>query len=436
MLIYNVLLIILAIIGSPILLWLGLVKGHGVKERLAIYNKELKSLKGNNTLWFHAASVGEVRILSALIPAYLSISPETNIVVSTVTKTGNQTARKLLPDSCAVIFAPLDISILVKRALKIIQPSALILTETEFWPNLIHYAHGEGVKLFCVNGRISLKSFTKYRLVKSFFSFLLNKIDFFFMQSVADSKRLVALGVDKEKVKVAGNMKFDISANENGLRPLPKPRWLQGRRTIVAGSTHRGEERIVLKAFSELLSDYPESMLFIAPRHLKRIDEVKSEVESTNLNLSLFSDCRDIDSEDILAQVIIINTIGDLKSIYGWAEIAFVGGSLDNTGGHNPLEPASWSVPALFGANMQNCREIADGLIEIGAAKYVKDSDELYTAFHSIFSDSERRKTMREQAGIFAGKHKGIAGSIAGDIHKLMRSSIGKERIEHLGSVR
>ncbi|MBD3170466.1 MAG: hypothetical protein GF307_13360 [candidate division Zixibacteria bacterium] len=427
---YNILITAAVIITSPILLWLGWAKGHRVRERVGIYNGRLNDfLKGKRPVWFHAASVGEVRVLAALIPAYIRTSHEKKIVVSCVTKTGRQTAEKLLPKECLAIYAPLDIAYFVRRAFKNINPKALVIAETEFWPNMLETAKNKNVRTFCINGRISKKSFPRYRLIKPFMMDILSGIECFFMQSSADAERIIKLGVDESRVVASGNIKYDLSRIDLKLKKTfkasRKPGWLNGDRVLVAGSTHKGEEKIILKAFGRIKNKYPNSLLIIAPRHLSRLHEVQEAIDARRLKWVLKSEMDSNGDQTALSairDVVILDTMGELQYVYKWGEAAFVGGSLDKTGGHNPLEPAAHSVPVAFGPNMQNCYEISRMLIDNGGARTVANEDDLYEFFDEILSDSESRKSMGTFAGQVAHKNNGVADKVAENLFSLITS--------------
>jgi 3-deoxy-D-manno-octulosonic-acid transferase len=424
MIFYNLLISIGIVIASPVLFWLGWVKGHRVRERMGIYNGRVKKfLKGRKPIWFHAASVGEVRVLAALISAYIRTSHEKKIIVSTVTRTGRQTAEKILPKECLAIYAPLDLDLFVKRAFRMINPRALVLAETEFWPNMIQEACKRNVRIFCINGRISKRSYPRYRLAKPFVKKLLGKIEFFFMQGHGDADRAVNLGVDRSKILVTGNIKHDLHQTDVRLKKAFKisqrPEWLGQTRVLVAGSTHQGEERIILSAYSKLKKKHDGLLLILAPRHTGRAEEVSALVRNEGMDVfyrSQFDRRRNNNTTVNPGAVLILDTMGELQYVYNWGEAAFVGGSLDNTGGHNPLEPAAFSKPIAFGPNMQNCQEISRFLLESGGARTVHNADDLYDFFDRILSDPEERRKTGINSGLAAHKNNGISRIVAEEL--------------------
>lgn len=427
MFVYNVLMTIGVIVSLPVLIWLGWVRKHHIRERIGIYNGRINSfLNGKRPIWFHAASVGEVRVLAALIPAYLRESHNKKIIVSTVTKTGREEAKKILPKECLAIFMPIDLRIFVHRAFDVINPKALILTETEFWPNLICYANEKGIKTFCINGRLSDKSYPKYKLAKPLVRRVLSCIDYFFMQSKMDAERLVALGVDKSKVLVFGNIKYDLAQTDlrikKGVKAAEKPIWAKDKRVLVAGSTHKGEEEVILDAYNRLRENYDDVLLILAPRHLSRAKEIKALIEKNKLRAVMRSEIKAGRGGDYFSSedIIVLDTMGELRYVYNWGEAAFVGGSLDKTGGHNPLEPAAWGIPVVFGPNMRNCRDIADSLVDEGGAKVIHNADELYLFFNGLLSDDEIKQEMGYKAGLVSEEKRGVSVKVAERLYDLI----------------
>jgi len=273
--------------------------------------------------------------------------------------------------------------------------------------------------MFCVNGRISKKSFPRYRLVKPLLQKLLAYVEVFIMQSDADAERLIRLGVAEKNVIVSGNIKFDLGDTDERLRKTfsasKRPTWVNGERILVAGSTHRGEELVILKAFSRIKDLYDGAILILAPRHLNRIDELKLTVMGFRLSPILKSELDKLNGNSKLeaGSVVILDTMGELQYVYNWGEAAFVGGSLNRTGGHNPLEPAAWSKPIAFGPNMQNCQEISQSLVDCGGARIVRNADELFQFFNDILSDPDKRDEMGNRAALVSQKNSGVSISVA-----------------------
>ena len=396
--IYNLIFLLATLISSPILLYLAIVRGHSLKERLGFHDKEaLTSLGDRPRVWFHAASVGEVKVLAAFLPHFKSEFPDHQILISTTTKTGRVQAKRLVPDADFFTYLPIDLSWCVKKALRSLNPQALIIVETELWPNLLAVARKLNIKVFLINGRISAKSFPRYRKFRFFFASVLSGVDTFFMQTETDQERIVGIGAPPEKVKILGNTKFDyLSLKErlvdghrrDGLSELLS-RW----QILVAGSTRRGEEQVVLDAFRTLKSNRKNTLLILAPRHLSRLKEVESLLKEGRWRFLRRRQLERVEGDNSL-EVILLDTMGELLTFYSLAKVAFVGGSLVPVGGHDPLEPAAFAVPVLFGPHMENAADSRDLLLKSGGALEVKNSAELADSLVELLSDEDKRRGM------------------------------------------
>lgn len=396
--IYNLIFLLATLISSPILLYLAIVRGHSLKERLGFHDKEaLASLGDGPRVWFHAASVGEVKVLAAFLPHFRSEFPDHQILISTTTKTGKAQAKRLIPDADFFTYLPIDLSWCVKKALRSLNPQALIIVETELWPNLLSVAGKLRIRVFLINGRISAKSFPRYRKFRFFFASVLSGVDTFFMQTETDRERIVEIGAPPEKVKILGNTKFDyLSLKErlvdgdrrDGLSELLS-RW----QIVVAGSTRRGEEQVVLDAFRTLKSNRKNTLLILAPRHLSRLKEVESLLKEGRWRFLRRRQLERVEGDNSL-EVILLDTMGELLTFYSLAKVAFVGGSLVPVGGHDPLEPAAFAVPVLFGPHMENAADSRDLLLKSGGALEVKNSAELADSLVELLSDEDKRRSM------------------------------------------
>jgi len=396
--IYNLIFLLATLISSPILLYLAIVRGHSLKERLGFHDKEaLASLGDRPRVWFHAASVGEVKVLAAFLPRFRSEFPGHKIMISTTTKTGKAQAKRLIPDADFFTYLPIDLYWCVKKALRSLNPQALVIVETELWPNLLAVARKLNIKVFLINGRISARSFPKYRKFRFFFASVLSGVDTFFMQTETDQERIVGIGGPPEKVKILGNTKFDyLSLKErlvdghrrDGLSELLS-RW----QIVVAGSTRRGEEQVVLDAFRTLKSNRKNTLLILAPRHLSRLKEVESLLKEGKWRFLRRRQIERVEGDNSL-EVILLDTMGELLTFYSLAKVAFVGGSLVPVGGHDPLEPAAFAVPVLFGPHMENAADSRDLLLKSGGALEVKNGAELADSLVELFSNEDKRRSM------------------------------------------
>ena len=357
----------------------------GFLMRLGIFPRQIRrGFSGKQTIWLHAVSVGEVLASRELLEGLRKEYPQSPIVISTVTPTGNAVARKIAAPQDIVIYLPLDISFIAAAAVRRINPFLVIIAETEFWPNLIGVLNKRGIPIITVNARISDGSFRGYGLIRFLIRPVLNKISFFCLQSETDARRLSALGASPEKLRVTGNMKFD-NADYPALRdPATRDAEYKKRlglgekeRLLTAGSTHPGEEEIILRVHKQLLKDFPELKLLIAPRHPERAGEIGKLALNYGFDPIVISKLQPSAIDYRLSTVFILDTIGQLTSFYAVSNIVFVGKSLVNKGGQNILEPAFFAKPILFGPHMFNFREITALYLANQAAVMVKDEEEL-----------------------------------------------------------
>jgi 3-deoxy-D-manno-octulosonic-acid transferase len=370
------------------------------------------NVDGDESIWIHAVSVGETLAARTLAAELRERYPSLRLFMSTTTVTGQQVASREIGEADAVFYFPLDFPFIVKRTLRLVNPRLFLMVETEIWPNLLRACRRSGVKTAVVNGRISTRSYPRYRLVRPLFKRVLADIDRFCMQSRESADRLIDLGAEPARVSVTGNLKFD-SFRAAGAAPgsdRAKPRVLRffdvpaDRPVVMAGSTMRGEELLVLKAFERMRADAPRALLVIAPRHPERFNEVERLARDEGFRTARRTQLT-ID-EDPPADVVILDTIGELAQLYRVATVVFVGGSLVPTGGHNILEPAAFGRAILFGPHMQNFREIATTFLEGRAALEVRDEWELEAAFRDLLSDATRRNALgRAAQAIVDGNH-------------------------------
>ncbi|HEX7485108.1 MAG TPA: 3-deoxy-D-manno-octulosonic acid transferase [Vicinamibacterales bacterium] len=353
------------------------------------------NLDGEESIWIHAVSVGEALTARALIEDLKKRYPALRLFVSTTTIAGQQVASREIKDADALFYFPLDFPFIVERTLRLVKPQLFIMMETEIWPNLLRACRRTGVRTVVANGRISGRSYPRYRLVRPLFRRVLSDIDRFCMQSRESADRLIDLGADPARVIVTGNLKFDslraaVAAGPNrGLhRVLRFFRVPANRPVVIAGSTMRGEEIVVLRAFERVRASAPQALLIIAPRHPERFDEVERLAREEGFRTVRRSQLA-ID-ENPPADVVVLDTIGELAQLYRLGTIVFVGGSLVPTGGHNILEPAAFGRPILFGPHMQNFKEIAAAFLEAQAAMQVRDEWELEAAFRELLGDPAR----------------------------------------------
>lgn len=399
---YNILIILSLLLLSPLLLYRLLTDRRykiGLSERLGILPVSLlDTFRGSSPIWFHAASVGEVNASIRLIEGIREKWPERKLLVSTFTPTGNKAAREKLKAD-GVIFLPVDLPWVVKRVLKKINPEVIILMETELWPNLICSAGDIGIPVAVVNGRISDRSYGKYWFISPLLKRVFDNIKAFLMQSDGDARRIVTLGAEPSKVSVTGNIKFDITVSDVNIQFMDK--W--GGPVFIAGSTHKGEDALLIDIYKELRDKYPGLKLILAPRHLERIREVEGILAEKGLNYVKRSQVKEMTGVPVL----LLDTLGELASFYKYGNIVFIGGSIVPVGGHNLLEPAVYGRPVLFGPHTENFRDAARVLTESGGGVEVKDAGELMIWADRLLSSKELCYSMGDKARDAVLKNRG-----------------------------
>jgi 3-deoxy-D-manno-octulosonic-acid transferase len=411
---YNLLLTLLLVFASPYLLLRCLFQeGFRKKwaERLALFD----TLPAKEPIWVHAASVGEVFCCLPLLKRIKKDFPQAEIVMTTMTRTGREAAKAQAPEASAVFFFPVDHPLIIRRMLAKIRPRLLLIAETELWPNLLRSCGEKKIPVVLFNGRISQKSFPRYLRLKFFFKKCLKPVHAFLMQTEGDRDRIVAIGAPPEKTKVAGNVKFDQAApnvTEETISRMAQSFGLGDEKILIAGSTHAGEEEILLNTLHELRMIHPRLILFLAPRHLDRLAEVEKVLKKASVpwqKRTSFSG--DPGAGDRPATeppwVILLDTMGELMSLYSLGTIIFVGGSLVPIGGHNPLEPLFFKKPVLFGPHMFNFSEVSRGLTEAGGAIQTTGGEDLLVHLKRLFSDGKARVEMGEKGYQFLQKHRG-----------------------------
>jgi 3-deoxy-D-manno-octulosonic-acid transferase len=368
------------------------------------------NLDGDESIWVHAVSVGEVLSARSLISELRASYPKLRLFLSTTTLTGQQLARRSVPDVDAVFYFPFDWTITARRTLNVVRPRLFVMTETEIWPNLLRECRRRGIRTLMVNGRISYRSFPRYRLVRPFMKRVLADIDRFCVQGEETLRRLIELGADPARIVVTGSLKFDSLE----LSPIPgrgRERVLRffrvspGRPVIIAGSTLKGEEEPVIRAFNRIRASGANALLIIAARHPERFDEVERLCRQEGLTVVRRSELP-IDAEP-RADAVVLDTIGELAQLYQIATAVFVGGSLVPAGGHNILEPALYGKPVVFGPHMQNFGEIAETFLTNGAAIQVRTAGELEETMLSLIGDPVRRARVGAAARALVESNRG-----------------------------
>jgi 3-deoxy-D-manno-octulosonic-acid transferase len=370
------------------------------------------NVDGEESIWIHAVSVGEALTARALAEDLRARYPRLRLFVSTTTMAGQDVARRSLQHVDGVFYFPFDWAFIVRRTLGLVRPRVFIMMETEIWPNVLRLCRKRGVRTVVVNGRISPRSFPRYRLVRPFFRRVLADVDRFCMQSEESARRLVELGADPARVTVTGSLKFDsLKAPAAPVQGRPRERVLRffrispNRPVLVVGSTSRGEEAAVLRAFARIKTTMPGALAIVAPRHAQRFGEVERLSRDAGFVTARRSELP-IDAEP-RADVVVLDSIGELAQVYQVATAVFVGGSLVDQGGHNILEPAMFGKPIVFGPHMQNFQEIADAFITNGAAMQVQSERELDEALLTLMTDPVRRARLGAAAQALVEANRG-----------------------------
>ena len=413
---YNLILVLATIVLSPYILFkLATVPKYrgGISQKLGRVRKGvLKVLGGTRPIWVHAVSVGEVMAAHPLIRELKKKYPGRKLILSTVTVTGNFTAKQRVPEADAVFYFPFDYPWIVRRVIQKINPVIVLVAETELWPNFFRELQRQGIPSALINGRISPRSYGNYLRFKRFFTEVFKSVTLFCMQSDEDAARIRDIGAPPDRVMVTGNLKFDQKISPAQQRPVA---IAAGRRVITAGSTHRGEEAILLEIFSRLRKKYPDLVLIIAPRHPERFDEVCGLITSAGYECQ-----RRTRLKGPVRDVVLLDTIGELRAFYGACDIAFVGGSLVKVGGHNLLEPAAMKKPVIFSRYMFNFKEISEALIQAGGGLMVKDKEELYVKLDNLLSDKQLSSTMGEKAFKVIAANSGATVRTIDAVHRLI----------------
>jgi 3-deoxy-D-manno-octulosonic-acid transferase len=385
MVVYSSLLLAVLVVGAPYWLVRMATSGRyraGLRGRLGLVpDGLLAAVSGRHVIWVHAVSVGEVMAATQLIRELKGALPGYVVAVSTTTETGQRLAKDRLAES-PVFYLPLDFKFAVRRYLRVLRPKMLVLMESELWPRLIDECAKSGVPVAVVNARVSDRSFPRYMRLQRLWRPFLEMISLFLAQSKETAERLVKIGAPVERVKAAGNLKYDVRIGaESALTQMLQRRLSAGARVVVCGSTLEGEEKILLEAWPALLAKEPNAVMVLAPRHPDRFSAVASMVSANNFRLMRASEFREENSREITTSaleagsIFLLDTIGDLASMYGLGRVAFVGGSLVPAGGHNPLEPAQFGVPVVMGPSFQNFRDVVETMRDANALRIVSAMD-------------------------------------------------------------
>ena len=428
-LLYNGLLLLSTLFLVPYYLLRGLRYGksrRGIRERLGCYSPEqLQVLQGNKTIWIHAVSVGETRAAKPLIKQIRQKYSDYLILVSNVTETGHAIALED-KDVDLCLFFPFDFSWAVRRALSLVNPELIIIVETEIWPNFTKQAQQLNIPMILVNGRISDRSFPRYRFVRFLLRPILDRFSAFCMQSQTDAERIAALGAPDGRVENTGNLKFDHDlinmTTEQVLQKKNQYRVPGNVAVLVAGSTHDGEEKQLLEAYRQIATQLDrELILILIPRHPERKRDVQSLLKELKFDYQLRSSLSNGDTLLSPGDVLLVDTLGEVLDFYSVSDLVFVGGSLVPIGGHNLLEAALLSKPVLFGPHVHNFKEISAKLIRAGAGVKVANQQELVRQSIIMLKDPARCRAMGQAGSSLIAENAGTTERTMRHISKVLR---------------
>jgi 3-deoxy-D-manno-octulosonic-acid transferase len=391
-------------------------------QRLGIYDRELRArLSKQRSTWLHAVSVGEVNIALKLADALRALEPDLHCILTTTTTTGFALARKNAPPWMEIMYTPLDYWPIMRRAFSVIHPVRILLVEAEVWPNLASEAHTRQIPLVLVNARLSPRSERRYRRFRFFVAPIFRLLDMVCVPEQEDIERWAALGVPLDRIRVTGNVKYDPEIQTQNA-PIAASLWdtlsteTSERLVLFGGSTHRGEEKLLARIFMGLREQFPGLCLFIAPRHVERLQEIRSELGTFPLRVVVASESLQGRGAD--ADCILLDTTGELQRWYSIATVVFVGKSLTAHGGQNPVEPVFAGRPVVFGPHMENFATLARTLVSNNGAIQVADPGSLERAVVELLADSNARKRLVQNARAAIGEHQGATARAARLVHE------------------
>lgn len=393
---------------------------RGFLQRFGIYAPDIiRRLQERQRIWIHAVSVGEVYVALRFMDELRAGDSETAFILTTTTSTGHRIAEDKLPPDDVLLYFPSDFPGIVNRVLNKLKPRALILTECELWPNLIRASKSRNIPIILINGRISDSSYRGYRKLKVFFSRVVKCIDLFLVQTPTEEERLLDLGADPASIRVMGTAKYDVaqpgSDGENRALELLEACGINSDSLILlGGSTWSGEESILLDIYERLKKTYKELKLVLVPRHMERRAEVEAEIQKKGLSYVRRSDVNMPEGRTTLrlrsgqADILLVDTTGELKNLYACATVIFVGKSLTNHGGQNIIEPALFAKPIVIGPHMENFPVVVSDFLAANALMQVTDAKGLEEAFRSLLADKDLREAYGRRANAVVQKGRGV----------------------------
>jgi 3-deoxy-D-manno-octulosonic-acid transferase len=392
-------------------------------QRLGLYDDEVRErLSNQKPTWLHAVSVGEVNIALKLANALRALEPDLYCVLTTTTTTGFALAHKKAPSWSEVMYTPLDYWPIMRRAFSVIRPARIVLVEAEVWPNLAATAHARRIPLALVNARLSPRSERRYRRFRFLVAPTFQLLDLICVPERQETDRWAALGVARDRIRVTGNIKFDPEVQtqnhaETASVSEASHSFSSNNSVLFGGSTHRGEEEILATIFLRLRQQFPSLRLFIAPRHVERLREIRGALGALPLRVALASETLSTGGADV--DCLLLDTTGELQRWYSIATVVFMGKSLTAHGGQNPVEPVLAGKPVVFGPHMENFATLANALVSNNGAIQVADTDSLECTVAELLRDSDARQRLVQNARTALKDHPGATARTAALIHKL-----------------
>lgn len=364
-------------------------------------------------VWVHAVSVGETIAAAPMVRRLLERNPDITILMTAMTDTGLTQAMNMFGSQVKYAYAPYDTPGSIRRFLNRTNPRILVIMETEIWPNMIRQSRSRQVPVFLINARLSERSARGYERVKSLVSPIMRSISWVAAQAEKDAERFRRIGVAASKVSVTGSVKFDVDIPEAVRKTsFQLKASLSDRPVWIAGSTHEGEEAQILAAHRQILASHPSALLIIVPRHPERFESVAEKVLQQSFSLARRSRGDGL----VGAEVYLGDTMGELMMLYGASDAAFVGGSLIERGGHNPLEPAGWGIPVISGPNVFNFETIYQRLVDDRGVVIVSGADELFQHLSTLFDDVDERRASGQRALSVVNKNRGALDKVVDGI--------------------
>jgi 3-deoxy-D-manno-octulosonic-acid transferase len=422
---YSILLLLALIVSAP--WWLLEMLRHGkyragLSERLGTVPDRLFNQVAVNTIWIHAVSVGEVLAISRVVDELEAQLPGWRIVVSTTTDTGQKLARERFGES-NVFYVPVDLPFAVRAYLQALRPKLLILAESEFWPNLLHLARLSGAAVAVVNARVSDRSLPGYLRFQKLLRRIMQNVQLFLAQSEEDARRLIQIGAPADRVYASGNLKFEVKlpARSEAVSRFAAALQREGiGPVLVAGSTLDGEEAMLLDTFRQVMLRYPGALLVLAPRHPERFEPVTSLLDSSGIGYRRRSQWNG--QSPIARGIFLLDSIGELASLYEFADLAFVGGSLVPRGGHNIIEPAQHGVPIMVGNHTENFRDIV-GLFQSHDAVRVVGPAEFPLVLMDLLSNQAERTALGRRGAETLQSQMGATARTVEALERLLAST-------------